>query len=285
MSQCSVALLLCIVDLMCVGSSVTYLCVRRNYFRRILRLYPGSSLSRVALSCRYFRIIAVLVISGKQPLSGLLQLCGIYLRVLEKFSATVVLFNIFSTSRKHFVFQAILSVRAITSTNVDGKASQTTVPGYHTLSMTGYEPRPAGTRVRCAADGAVPGGAEPAGDKPSGGAGPGDDPGEDASLTGTRGLTPPGGAGLSSSGVPPGSSPAFAQRWSQRRTTYAYSVEPNVPSLWATISYAFTVKREFPDVTHRGGTSTFTKYAYAVGTTQPSVPRTIKEARAATEAA
>ena len=24
---------------------------------------------------------------------------------------------------------------------VDGTASQTTVPGYHTLSMTGYEPR------------------------------------------------------------------------------------------------------------------------------------------------
>ena len=93
----------------------------------------------MALSCRFFRIIAVLVISGKQPLSGLLQLCGFYLCVLAKLSATVVLFNIFSTSRKHFVFQAILSHRAITSTNVDGTASQTTVPGYHTLTMTGYE--------------------------------------------------------------------------------------------------------------------------------------------------
>ena len=90
----------------------------------------------MALSCRYFRIITVLVISGKQPSSGLLQLCGLYLCVLAKLSATVVLFNIFSTSRKHFVFQAILSLRAITSTNVDGTASQTTVPGYHTLSMT-----------------------------------------------------------------------------------------------------------------------------------------------------
>ena len=30
----------------------------------------------------------------------------------------------------------ILSHRAITSTNVDGTASQTTVPRYHTLSMT-----------------------------------------------------------------------------------------------------------------------------------------------------
>ena len=36
--QCSVALLLCIVDLTCVGSSVTYVCVRRDYFRRVLRL-------------------------------------------------------------------------------------------------------------------------------------------------------------------------------------------------------------------------------------------------------
>ena len=61
------------------------------------------------------------------------------------------------------------------------------------------EPRPR-TEPSC---GAVPDGAEPAGDEPSGGAGPGDDPGEDAPLTGTWGLTPPGGAGLSSSGVSP----------------------------------------------------------------------------------
>ena len=77
----------------------------------------------MSLSCTYFRIIAVLVISGKKPSSGLLQLCGLYLCVLAKLSATVVLFSIFSTSRKHFVFQAFLSHRAITSTNVDGTAS------------------------------------------------------------------------------------------------------------------------------------------------------------------
>ena len=88
------------------------------------------------LSCRSFRIIAVLVISAKQPSSGLLQLCGLHLCVLAKLSATVVLFNMFFASRKHFVFQAILSHRAITSTNVDGTAFRTTVPGYHTLSMT-----------------------------------------------------------------------------------------------------------------------------------------------------
>ena len=35
----------------------------------------------------------------------------------------------------------MLSHRAITSTNVDGTASQTIVLGYHTLSMTGCEPR------------------------------------------------------------------------------------------------------------------------------------------------
>ena len=98
--------------------------------------YPVSSLSRVALSCRSFRIIAVLVISEKQPSSELLQLCGLYPCVLGKLSATVVLFNIFSTYRKHFVFQAILSHRATISTNVDSTSSQTTVPGYHKLSIT-----------------------------------------------------------------------------------------------------------------------------------------------------
>ena len=101
----------------------------------------------MALSCRYFRIIVVLVISGKQPSSGLLQLCGLYLCVLAKSSATVVLFNNSSTSRKHFVFQAILSHRAINSTNVDGTASQTPVPGYHTLSMTQTAPRGGGKRT------------------------------------------------------------------------------------------------------------------------------------------
>ena len=44
------------------------------------------------------------------------------------------------------------------------------------------------------------------------------------------------------------------------------------------LSYAFTVKGEFPDVAHRDGTFGFTEYAYTAGTTQPNVPRTIKEA-------
>ena len=61
------------------------------------------------------------------------------------------------------------------------------------------EPRPR-TEPLC---GTVSDGAELAGGGPSGGAGPGDDPGEDTSLNGTWGLTSPGGAGLSSSGVPP----------------------------------------------------------------------------------
>ena len=122
--SCLVALLYGIVDLICAGSSVmcTFVCggITSVGFSAS---YPGSSLACVALSCRYFRIIAVLVISGKQPSSGLLQLCGLCLCVLAKLSATVVLFNIFSTSRKHFVFQAILSHRAITSTNVDSTVS------------------------------------------------------------------------------------------------------------------------------------------------------------------
>ena len=45
------------------------------------------------------------------------------------------------------------------------------------------------------------------------------------------------------------------------------------------------MKGEFPDVAHRDGTFGFTEYVYAVGTTQPNVPRTIKEARATPEAA
>ena len=93
----------------------------------------------MALFCRSFRIVAVLVLSGKQPSSGLLQLCVIYLCVLAILCATVALFNIFYTSRKHFIFQAILLLGAITSTNVDGTASQTIVPGHHTLYRTGYE--------------------------------------------------------------------------------------------------------------------------------------------------
>ena len=95
----------------------------------------------MSLFYRSFRTIAVLVIPGKQPSSGFLQLCGSYLCVLAKLCATVVLFTIFSTSWKHFVFQAIISHRAITSTNVDGTVSKTTVPGYYTLFMPGYEPR------------------------------------------------------------------------------------------------------------------------------------------------
>lgn len=51
------------------------------------------------------------------------------------------------------------------------------------------------------------------------------------------------------------------------------------------LSYAFPAKGEFPDVAHRDGTFGFTEYAYTVGTTQPNVPRTIKEARATPEAA
>ena len=45
------------------------------------------------------------------------------------------------------------------------------------------------------------------------------------------------------------------------------------------------MKGVFPDVAHRDGTFDFTEYACAVGTPQPKVPRTFKEARATPEAA
>ena len=47
----------------------------------------------------------------------------------------------------------------------------------------------------------------------------------------------------------------------------------------------FTVKGKFPDVANRHGTFGLTKYTYAVETTQPNVPRTVKETRATREAA
>ena len=70
-------------------------------------------------------------------------------------------------------------------------------------------------------------------------------------------------------------------------TTRSASSVPNAKTIseLCRLSYAFTVKGEFPDVALRDGTFCFTEYAYAVRTTQPSVPRTIKEARATPEAA
>ena len=50
-------------------------------------------------------------------------------------------------------------------------------------------------------------------------------------------------------------------------------------------SHAVPVKGEFTDVAHRDGSFGFKEYAYAVGTTQPSATRTIKEQRATPEAA
>ena len=50
------------------------------------------------------------------------------------------------------------------------------------------------------------------------------------------------------------------------------------------LSYAFTVKWEVPDVAHRDDSFRFTQYAYAVGTSQPGVPRTIQEALAMPDA-
>ena len=45
------------------------------------------------------------------------------------------------------------------------------------------------------------------------------------------------------------------------------------------------MKGEVPDVAHRDGVFRFTEYAYAVGTSQPGVPKTMQEARAMPDAA
>ena len=72
-----------------------------------------------------------------------------------------------------------------------------------------------------------------------------------------------------------------------RPVTRSVAKQPNAKTISKIrrFSYAFTVKGEFPDVAHRDGSFRFTEYAYAVGTSQPGVPRTIQEARAMPDAA
>lgn len=73
---------------------------------------------------------------------------------------------------------------------------------------------------------------------------------------------------------------------SQPSTTQSAPRQPNAQTIseLRRLSYAFTVKGEFPDVAHRDGSFGSTEYAYATGTSQPGVPRTIKEARAMPDA-
>ena len=42
----------------------------------------------------------------------------------------------------------------------------------------------------------------------------------------------------------------------------------------AEVAFAYSVKGEFPDVAHWDGFSGFTGYAYAVGPSQPGLPKT-----------
>ena len=71
-----------------------------------------------------------------------------------------------------------------------------------------------------------------------------------------------------------------------RPVTRSVAKQPNAKTIGEIrrLSYAFTVKGEFPDVAHWDGSFRFTEYAYAVGTSQPGVPRTIQEARAMPDA-
>ena len=68
----------------------------------------------------------------------------------------------------------------------------------------------------------------------------------------------------------------------------AYPLQRPSASFVATptrLPYAFTASGEFPDIAHVDSTFGFTEYAHAVGTTQPKVSRTTKEARATPETA
>ena len=72
MSQCLVALLLYIVDLICVGSYVTH-DYAEELLRRILCLPSRVAHSLVWILPDCHGIVALLVISGKQPSSELLH--------------------------------------------------------------------------------------------------------------------------------------------------------------------------------------------------------------------
>ena len=72
MSQCSVALLLYRRSRICVGSFVTYVCVCGGIISLGFSVdWTSSSLVCISPDCH--GIVAVLVISGKQPSSGLLH--------------------------------------------------------------------------------------------------------------------------------------------------------------------------------------------------------------------
>ena len=96
----------------------------------------------MALSCRLFRIIAVLVISGNHPSSGPLQLCGF---TSVSIGQTLAPPLYYSTSYLHLgsTLSSRLSSRTVPSPRrkVYATASQTTAPGYHTLFLTVSHPR------------------------------------------------------------------------------------------------------------------------------------------------
>ena len=173
-------------------------------------------------------------------------------------------------------------------------------------SPPGSSPGPA-TPPGSSSDPATPPGSSPSGPAPSGAASRGGSARGRGSSRGGRvarggssrggsargGTTPRGGResargrGLASGRGSRGGRGSTSTTAVTPAVTRSVSRIPNAKTLCELrrISYAFTAKGEFPDVAHRDGSFGFTEYAYAVGTSQPDVPRTIQEARASPEAA
>ena len=135
MSQCSEALLLYRRSRICAGSLVSYVFVCGGITSLGFSVdWTCSSLSRV-ISSDCHGIVAVLVISGKQPSSGLLHTLRFICVCVWPLSA--VCYKIASSSSHRgstLVFPGTPIACFTTSTNVDDTASLVTVPGYTTIS-------------------------------------------------------------------------------------------------------------------------------------------------------
>ena len=97
--------------------------MRRNYVRRILCLPSGVAHSLVWILPDCHGVVALLVISGKQPSSELLQILRFICVCVGHLSASVQDLRRLSKTRKHFLSSRQLSRTCHISTNVDDTAS------------------------------------------------------------------------------------------------------------------------------------------------------------------
>ena len=126
--------------------------MRRNYVRRVLGLPSRVAHSLVWILPDCHGIVALLVISGKQPSSELLHtLRFIYVCVGHLSASVQYLRNLPHNTEAHLVFQATfshVSPSRLTSTT----QPLATVPGYHTISAIHTMPCAAAIRCKAAPD-------------------------------------------------------------------------------------------------------------------------------------